>query len=137
EPPAIRYQTVAVQVGQLHETVTATGTLNPVDAVELGAEVTGKLAEVTVDVNDEVKEGQLLAEIDPEQLQARVHEARASLNSALANHRSAEASLAEAKLTAERLQALHGRGLASSQELETAKATAARATASLAAAAAQ
>lgn len=137
EPPAIRYETATVQLGQLKETVTATGTLNPVDAVELGAEVTGRLIKVTVDVNDEVEEGQLLAEIDPDQLQARVQEARASLNSALANRESAEASLAEAKLTAERLQALHDRGLASSQELETAKASAARAKSSLAAANAQ
>src|SRR5690606_2576522 len=72
EEPAFRYQTAAARRGTLQETVTATGTLNPVDAVELGAEVTGKLVKVTVDVNDPVQEGQLLAEIDPEQLQARV-----------------------------------------------------------------
>lgn len=137
EEPAFRYQTAAARRGTLQETVTATGTLNPVDAVELGAEVTGKLVKVTVDVNDPVQEGQLLAEIDPEQLQARVQEARASLNSALANRQSADASLAEANVTAKRLEALFERGLASAQELEAAKATAARAEASLAAANAQ
>lgn len=137
EPPRLRFQTAAVAVGDLNETVTAVGTLNPVDAVELGAEVTGKLIKVNVDVNDVVVAGQVLAEIDPEQLQARVQEASASLNNAVASQRSAEASLAEAELKAERTKALFGRGLTSSQELETAQATAARAKASVAASKAQ
>lgn len=137
EPPRIRFQTATVTAGDLHETVTAVGTLNPVDAVELGAEVTGKLVKVNVDVNDVVTAGQVLAEIDPEQLQARVQEAAASLNNAVASQRSAEASLAEAELKAERTQALFGRGLTSSQELETAQATAARSKASVAASKAQ
>jgi HlyD family secretion protein len=137
EPPRVRFQTATVTAGDLHETVTAVGTLNPVDAVELGAEVTGKLVKVNVDVNDVVTVGQVLAEIDPEQLQARVQEAAASLNNAVASQRSAEASLAEADLKAERTQALFGRGLTSSQELETAQATAARSKASVAASKAQ
>lgn len=137
EPPPIRYQTTPVAVGNLEETVTAVGTLNPVDAVELGAEVTGKLVKVNVDVNDVVSVGQVLAEIDPEQLQARLQESAASLNNAVASQRSAEASLSEADLKAERMQALYGRGLTSSQELETAQAAAARARANVAAAKAQ
>lgn len=136
-PPRVRYQTATVMSGELHETVTAVGTLNPVDAVELGAEVTGKLVKVNVDVNDVVQVGQVLAEIDPQQLQARLQEAAASLNNSIASQHSAEASLAEAALKAERTQALYGRGLTSSQELETAQATAARARASVASAKAQ
>lgn len=137
EPPSVRYQTATVTLGSLDETVTAVGTLNPVDAVELGAEVTGKLVKVNVDVNDFVEVGQVLAEIDPEQLRARVEESSASLNNAVASQHSAEASLAEAELKAERTAALFERGLTSSQELETARATAARAKASVAAAKAQ
>src|SRR5690606_33104149 len=100
---------------------------SPVNAVELGAEVTGRLIKVSVDVNDEVQAGQVLAEIDPEQLQARAQEASASLNNAIASQHSAEASLSEAELKAERTKALYERGLTSSQELETAQAAAARA----------
>ncbi len=137
EPPMIHYRSVPVSRGTLHESVTATGTLQPVGAVELGAEVTGKLVKVNVDVNDVVEAGQVLAEIDPEQLQARLAEARASLLSARASEQSAKASLAEAKLTAERRQALFERGLASSQELESAQAAAARAEANVATAKAQ
>jgi HlyD family secretion protein len=137
EPVPIQWQTAPITRGTLHETVTATGTLNPVDAVELGAEVSGKVTQVNVDVNDPVKAGQVLAEIDPEQLKARVQESRASLSSALASRDSAKASLAESELTAARLQALFDRGLASSQELENAQAAAARAKASVASAEAQ
>lgn len=137
EPVAVRWQTVPIARGTLQETVTATGTLKPVDAVELGAEVSGKLTAVHVDVNDAVKAGQVLAEIDTEQLKARVQESRASLSSALANRDSAKASLAESELTRQRLKALFERGLASSQELENAEAGAARAKASVAAADAQ
>lgn len=137
EPPLIRYKTSPVSVGDLKETVTAIGTLSPVNSVELGAEVTGRLVKVSVDVNDEVQAGQVLAEIDPEQLQARAQEASASLNNAIASQHSAEASLSEAELKAERTKALFERGLTSSSELETAQATAARAKASVAAAKAQ
>src|SRR5690606_7508323 len=64
EPPPVRYSSVPLARGTLHESVTATGTLQPVGAVELGAEVTGKLVKVNVDVNDVVEAGQVLAEID-------------------------------------------------------------------------
>ena len=62
------YVTAPVEQGDLRETVTATGTLSPLDAVEVGAEVTGRVLKVHVDVNDRVKEGQILVEIDQEQL---------------------------------------------------------------------
>jgi HlyD family secretion protein len=137
EPERLRFQTSPVSLGTLHETVTATGTLNPVDSVQLGAEVTGKLVTVNVDVNDEVKVGQVLAEIDPEQLRARLQEATASLSSAFANQRNAEASHEEAVMQATRLEALFGRGLAPQQELENATAAVSRANASLASAKAQ
>jgi HlyD family secretion protein len=137
EPMPVQWKTTEIRRGMLHETVTASGTLNPVDAVELGAEVSGKVTVVTVDVNDPVTVGQVLAEIDPDQLKARVQESRASLSSALASRDSAKASLAESELTEKRLRALFDRGLASSQELENAEASAARAKASVASAQAQ
>lgn len=136
-PPPMRFETVPVKMGNLTETVTATGTLSPVDAVELGAEVTGRLVKVNVDVNDRVEAGQVLAEIDPEQLRARVQESRAQLTSALANDEGAKASLAEAELNSRRIEALFERGLASAQEVETTHAVLARAKASVSSARAQ
>lgn len=136
-PEPIRFELVSVERGRLLETVTATGKLNPVDAVELGAEVTGRLVSVDVDVNDTVQQGQIVAKIDTEQLEARMRESRAQLQSALASQESAKASLDEAELTAQRVAALFERGLASKQEHETAQSTVARTKANLSAAAAQ
>jgi HlyD family secretion protein len=136
-PKPTTFVTVPLARGNLTETVTAVGTLAPVDAVELGAEVTGRLTRVLVDVNDSVSEGQVLAEIDPEQLSARVRETSAQLETASANERSARATLAEAQTKAERVKALHDEGIASGDELATAGAALDRARANVGVAVAQ
>src|SRR5690349_20126127 len=74
---AERYVTAPVEKTDLRETVIATGTLSPLDSAQVGAEVTGRVLKVNVTVNDAVKEGQIIAEIDPQLLQAKVDEARA------------------------------------------------------------
>jgi HlyD family secretion protein len=99
--------------------------------------VTGRLTRVLVDVNDEVVAGQVLAEIDPEQLAARAREGRAQLSSATANRVSALASLGEAERKAERIRALHGEGIATGDENETAQAALERARANVGVASAQ
>ncbi len=131
------YVTAPVEQGDLRETVTATGTLSPLDAVEVGAEVTGRVLKVHVDVNDRVKEGQILVEIDQEQLSARVDESQAQLRSAEASSRNSRASVKEAQLKADRVRELAKRGLSSAQELETAEATLERAKAQVGTASAQ
>ncbi len=136
-PKPLIFVTAPLEQGNLVETVTAVGTLAPVDAVELGAEVTGRLTRVLVDVNDRVEAGQVLAEIDPEQLQARVKETQAQLETATANELSARATLFEAETKAERASALHDEGVASGDENETAKAALDRARANVGVAAAQ
>ncbi len=135
KPPS--YVTAPLARGELVQTVTAVGTLAPVDAVDLGAEVTGRLVRVLVDVNDSVRTGQIMAEIDPEQLQARVRESEAQLESASANQVSARVSLAEARVRAERVAALHQQGLATGDENDTARAALDRAQAALGVATAQ
>src|SRR3954453_20981799 len=64
------YETSAAARADVRVTVTATGTLEAITTVEVGAEVTGKLLQVLVDANDQVHKGQLLAVIDPELLRA-------------------------------------------------------------------
>lgn len=135
--PTQSFVTAPVEQGDLRETVTATGTLSPLDAVEVGAEVTGRVLKVNVDVNDQVEQGQVLVEIDQEQLNARVEESQAQLSSASASLRNARASVKEAELKAQRIRELNKRGLASAQELETAEATLERAKASVGTASAQ
>jgi HlyD family secretion protein len=135
KPPS--FVTVPLAKGDLVQTVTAVGTLAPVDSVDLGAVVTGKLIRVLVDVNDHVKAGQVMAEIDPEQLEAQVRQNAAQLESARANQVSARVTLAETKVKAERTNELAAQGLATGDEKDTAQAALDRAEAALGVAVAQ
>jgi HlyD family secretion protein len=71
--------------GSLSKTVTATGTLQPVDTVAVGAQVSGIIKNIYVDFNSVVKKGQLLAELDPVLLSSQEHQAEANLQQAKAN----------------------------------------------------
>jgi HlyD family secretion protein len=135
--PTERWVMATAEIGDLRETVTATGTLSPLDAVEVGAEVTGRVVTVHVDINDPVKVGQVLVEIDPELLVARVEESAAQLRGAQASYTNAKATVKETELKAQRLRELHKRGLVSDQELETAEAELERAKASMTSSSAQ
>ena len=81
-------------------TVTATGTIEPVETVEVGTQVSGKVEKIYVDFNDVVKKGQLMAELDKQTLNQSLSRAKASLTSA-------ESQLNYAKLTYERTKQLY------------------------------
>ncbi|MFH1113308.1 MAG: efflux RND transporter periplasmic adaptor subunit [Pseudomonadota bacterium] len=85
QPRAESFRTARVERGPMVSEVSCTGTVNPVMIVKVGAEVTGKIKELLVDFNSEVTEGQLIARIDPEPFEARVSQAQADLNVAVAN----------------------------------------------------
>lgn len=80
---AITLETVSVEEGEITETVTATGTIQPVDEVEVGTQVSGMVKKVYVDYNSTVKKGQLLAELDKTNLNESVANAQASYSAAL------------------------------------------------------
>jgi HlyD family secretion protein len=82
---APQYQTVAVARGTVTQTVTATGTLNPVVNVTVGSQVSGRISKLFVDFNSSVKQGEILAEIDPSTYQATVEQVTADLANARAN----------------------------------------------------
>jgi HlyD family secretion protein len=132
--PPVEYVTSAVTVGDVRVTVSATGTVEALNTVEVGAEVSGRVTKLYVDYNDPVKEGQLLAEIDPEQQQASLDEANARVTASSASIRQAEATLEEAEANLARAQSQQALGLVSAKDVEAAKASAARARASLASA---
>ncbi|MGA8004592.1 MAG: biotin/lipoyl-binding protein, partial [Burkholderiales bacterium] len=71
--------TAVAQRGNLEDTITATGTLQPKDYVDVGTQVSGQLKKLPVDVGAVVKAGQLLAQIDPSVYQAKVDGDRAQL----------------------------------------------------------
>lgn len=95
-----QFRTEPVEKGDLTVTVTATGTLTPMDQVEVGVEVSGTIKTVEVDYNDHVKEGQILARLDTSKLEAQVLQSQAKLDLAQAKLKEAQADikLAQSKL---------------------------------------
>lgn len=80
---AVVVETVQLSNKDITMSVTATGTVQPVDTVEVGTQVSGLISKIYVDFNSVVKKGQLLAEIDKTNLQESVSNAQAQYNSAL------------------------------------------------------
>ena len=82
---ALQFKTTKIEKGTLTASVSASGAINPVTSVTVGSQVSGQLKEVLVDFNSEVKAGQIIARIDPEQFEYRVRQAQADLDAARAN----------------------------------------------------
>ncbi|NIJ42045.1 macrolide-specific efflux system membrane fusion protein [Parvibaculum indicum] len=74
------YQTATVTRGDMEQTVTALGSIQPKDYVDVGAQVSGQLQHVYVEIGDTVKKDQLLAEIDPSVYESEVEAAQARLD---------------------------------------------------------
>jgi HlyD family secretion protein len=85
-----RWVTAAVDQGPIVQRVSANGTLNPVELVNVGTQISGTVRSLRVDFNSQVKAGQLLAELDPSILEAQIQVSEASLASATATLRNAE-----------------------------------------------
>jgi HlyD family secretion protein len=137
EESRLRYETAEVQRGDLTVTVTATGTLQPVNQVDVGSELSGTIEAVAVDFNDKVQRGQVLALLDTDRLQAQVLESRASLQSNEAKVKEAHATVTETRLAFERCEKLAERQLCTTGDLDAARAAYARAQAAEASARAQ
>jgi HlyD family secretion protein len=131
---APRYVTEPLTRGKLTLTVTANGTLQPTRTVSIGSELSGTVANVHVDVNDRVKKGQVLLELDTTKLKEQVTGSRAALAAAQAKAASAEATLAEAQANLarqEEVARISGGKVPSKAELDSARATLKRAQADL------
>src|SRR5215471_4627226 len=90
-----------VQRGDLARSVVAIGKIEPISKVEIKSKANGIITEIKVQIGDVVGEGQILVELDKENLQARLHEARAALLGAQANVKAAQAELEKNKIEAE------------------------------------
>ncbi|MGH8022916.1 MAG: efflux RND transporter periplasmic adaptor subunit, partial [Limisphaerales bacterium] len=110
------YQTVPVDRGDIVQTVTATGTLNPLTNVLVGCQVSGTIRKIYVDYNSIVKAGQLIAELDPSTYKAQLEQTEANLANARAN-------LELQKVEARREKELFSNKLVSSEDYDTAVAT--------------
>lgn len=82
----VTYETAAVTKGEISESVTATGTIEPVTEVEVGTQVSGIIDKIYADYNSVVTKGQLIAEMDRVTLQSEVASQRAAYNGAKAEY---------------------------------------------------
>lgn len=119
-PAEVSHGTVPLRQGPIAAVVSATGTLTPVNTVQVGSQVSGTIRHLHVDFNDQVNNGQVIAQIDPAIFQAEVAEAQASLANAEAQRDKAAVSVAEAKRELERIAELHRKKLAPASELDAA-----------------
>jgi HlyD family secretion protein len=100
------YSTTPVRRGDLSVQVTVTGSLAPVNQVDVGSELSGTIETVAVEENDRVRRGQVLATLDTARLHDQLSQAEASLASAEAGLAQAQATVQETRLKAERLHRL-------------------------------
>ena len=103
QPP--HYLTVAVERGTITTTVNATGIVNAVTTVQVGTQVSGTILKLLVDFNSPVKEGEVIAQIDPAPLATKVAQGRANVASATAGVQVAQATTVNAKAAVETAQA--------------------------------
>lgn len=126
------YRTVPVAKGDLTVEISATGTLQPLTQVDISSELSGVVRSVSVDENDSVRKGDVLASLDTVRLAAQVERAEASANAAAAKVLDAKTTLTEAEQTLARSQQLSDRGMVAVQALDTAKAVRDRAVSAVA-----
>ena len=136
---ATRTAMVTAIVGRsdLEQTVLATGVLEPAKLINVGAQASGQLKKLYVELGDTVKEGDPIADIEARTQSNSVSNAQAALSNATAQRSAANASLTLAQLNYDRQQRLHDAGAAAKADLNSAQAQLANAQASFAAASAQ
>ena len=110
----MEYETVAVERGTISNSVTATGTIEPITEVEVGTQVSGKITKLYADYNSIVKAGQLLAELDTVELRATLDSRQASLEAARVKYD-------YQKKNYERIKGLFGKGMVSETDYEDAE----------------
>jgi RND family efflux transporter, MFP subunit len=121
--PADRYTTAPVERGDIEDSVTATGTLQPRDYVDVGTQVSGQLKIVHVQIGSTVKQGDLLAEIDPTVYRSRVDANRAQLRNQTAQLADRQAQLVLAQQQLKRQQNLMKEEATTSEALQIAEAS--------------
>lgn len=120
KPAQAGFRLAQLERGSLVAAVSATGTLNPVVSVQVGSQVSGQVKEIFVDYNSVVKQGAVIARIDPESFALRVNQAVADLESGRATELTQRANLAALQAEVSRSQVSLGeaeRDLKRSQSL--------------------
>ncbi len=124
----VSFVTEEVAPANIQNSITATGSVEPVDTVAVGTQVSGIIDKIYVDFNSTVKKGQVLAVLDTKNLTSTLNSAKANLQSAQANLQSAQANLQSAnaalgyqRANYNRYKALYQKGLISANDFESAR----------------
>lgn len=112
----VTFETAKVETTHIRNTITATGTIEPVTSVTVGTQVSGIVSKLYVDYNSVVKKGQVIAELDKTNLISELNTAKANLNSVQSNLNYQQANF-------NRYQTLFNKGLVSADEFENARLT--------------
>lgn len=118
-----KYELKKVERKTIIETVEASGTINPVKTVSIGSQVSGMIKDIYVDFNSQVKQGQLLAQIDPSLFQAQVDKARGDLAAAKATYSQTKSILIYDQVTYKRYKELYKKNYVSKGDVDEAEAT--------------
>ena len=119
ESTALQLTTVPVERGDVQAQVTAGGTLQALVTVQVGSQVSGRILSLEADFNSVVKKGDVVARIDPQQVEAAVRRANANVMAAKGNLAKSQASLTEAQRQLKRAQELLPKGYVSQAEIDT------------------
>lgn len=117
----VRFKKEAIKKGSIEALVVTTGTLNPVITVDVGSQVSGKIEDIYVDFNSEVKEGQIIARIEQSSFLTRVQQNKANYQSAVASVEKSKVMLESNKKKLDRALDLFNKDLISFEEKETAE----------------
>ena len=117
-----KYMTDKIQRRTLTTVVEASGTIQPINKVDVGAQVSGKIVEMYVDYNSKVEKGQLLAQIDTSLFEAALNQSNANIMNAKASLAKASAKIEYDRKTYQRYQNLYNRNLVSKDDVESKKA---------------
>lgn len=118
EPPTPTVSTVTVERGDVQAQVTAGGTLQPLVTVQVGSQVSGRILSLEADFNSIVRKGDVVARIDPQQVEAARRRASANVMAAQGNLAKSQAALGEAQRQLRRAQELLPRGYVSQAEID-------------------
>ncbi len=119
---SVKYRMEAIGRGDIQALVVTSGTLNPIELVDVGSQVSGKIAKLSADFNTNVKAGQIVAELELEPLQMKIQQNEASYKSRVAALEQARVSQEQLKAKYDRALSLFQKNLLSIEEKETAEA---------------
>ena len=119
----IKYRTETLARGDIEALVVTSGTLNPIEIVDVGAQVSGKIEKLYADFNTPVTKGQIVAELDQEPLKMKIDQNEANYKSRVASLDRAKVTLSQAEKGYERAKSLFAKELVSIEEMEAAEAS--------------